>query len=1007
MKFNLKKYIHPIIAGVVSLILAVALIVGNALCFVNYNLVTAFLCGYGFDENSEEAKAARESGMALAEDVEEDGAVLLKNNGALPLKTNKVNVFGWTGSDGGFIPQGTGSGTGSRNDLVSFLGGLKAAGIEYNEELAKAYDNLGWKRVEGGSYVIEAIGEEAYHKFYGVTEAPESFYTSELMNNAKAYSNTAIVVLGRILGEGNDYSHYQYVNRGEDDRNRRLQSISALEEVLIKQATDNFENVIIVTNTTNPMELGFADDDKIDAVLHMGTPGTRGTIGVANLLSGKANPSGKLADTWAYNLSTAASFATSGREGVGSYTDISSDTSLNNRQNKYSEYLENIYTGYMWYETADAEGFWDTQYAKERWGISKGYEDVVQYPFGYGLSYTTFDWLVNSVQLVRKGTVVNDNVTNGATIAKDDKLVIEVNVTNTGDVAGKDVVELYYSAPYTKGGIEKSAIKLGTFAKTPLLQPKQFATLKLEMDISTMKSYDCYDKNNNGFMGYELEKGDYTISLRTDVHTLKETLDGVNSIKLNVASDIKYENDTTTGKPVTNQFTTYTNTTSGASSTVNEPFANKPHSIDGADNSGDKITYMTRENFVTTFPEVENIAFTKNAGNVKADVHDLSNVKFEEEGVVAPKFGSKETSWTIQDLFGVPYGDDMWNELVSQLDFDTACTLITRAGFGTIEISSIGKPKTYDTDGPSGFNTNVTGGNGLRAVCYPSSTVLAQTWDWYMAYQVGLAIGIEGNALGIDGWYGPGANLHRSPLGGRNFEYYSEDPQLAGIMCAYHVLGAKEKGVISYIKHIGPNECDTGRNGAYKWLTEQSLRENYLYPFELAVKIGGSNGLMASVDRVGGARGTGSYAMLTAVVRNEWGFNGTVITDYYQSGIVNDIDEGIRAGNSQVLHPDGAKSWFDDSSSNTAKYYIHKSAKDILFSYAETKNFAETAQGLESGALIGETREVFAWWVPLIIIIDVTAAGLMAFWIFMALRKVNKQDAEILTVSDGEQITED
>lgn len=999
MKFNLKKYLHPIIAGIVSIILAVALIIGNTMCFENYNLVTAFLCGYGFDENGEQATAARESGKALAEDVEEDGAVLLKNNGALPLKNNKVNVFGWTGSDGGFIPQGTGSGTGSRNDLVTFLGGLKEAGIEYNETLAAAYDALGWKRVEGGSYVIEAIGEEAYDKYYGVTEAPESFYTNELMNNAKAFSNTAIIVLGRILGEGNDYSHKQYVNHGDDDANRRLQSISALEEVLIQKVCDNFENVIVVTNTTNPIELGFADDDKIDAVLHMGTPGTRGAIGLANLLCGKANPSGKLADTWAYDLTTAASYATSGREGVGSYLDITNDPSLNNRQNKYSEYLEDIYTGYFWYETADEEGFWDTQYAKTRWGITNGYEDVVQYPFGYGLSYTSFDWLVKSAKIMRGSTVINESIADGATITKDDKLVIEVNVTNTGSVAGRDVVELYYSAPYTKGGIEKPSIRLGAFAKTPLIQPKQFATVVLEMNVEDMKSYDCYDKNNNGFMGYELEKGDYTISLRSDVHTPKETIDNVNSYKLNVANDIRYETDSATGYTVQNQFTTYTNTVSGASSTVNEPFSVKPHSIDGSENAG-TITYLTRASFTTTFPEER--GENKSAGNLKNDVHGLPSSPINEEGAVAPKFGSKETQWTIQDLFGVDYDDPsgMWDELVSQLDFDTACTLITRAGFGTIAIESIGKPKTYDTDGPSGFNTNVTGGNNLKAVCYPSSTVLAQTWDWYMAYQVGLAIGIEGNALGIDGWYGPGANLHRSPLGGRNFEYYSEDPQLAGIMCAYHVRGAKEKGVLAYIKHIGPNECDTGRNGAYKWLTEQSLRELYLKPFELAVKIGGSNGLMASVDRVGGARCTGSYALLTEVVRNEWGFNGTVITDYYQSGIVNDIDEGIRCGNSQVLHPDGQKSWFDDIDSATAKYYIHKSAKDILYSYAETKHFAETAQGLESGSLIGETHDVFAWWVPVIIVIDVTAAGLMGFWIFMALRKSLKKSPTVDSVSE-------
>ncbi len=990
MSEKTKKKVYPIIVCVVSFLLAVALIVGNTLCFSNYNLVTAFLCGYGFNEDSKEAIAARESGKALAEDVEEGGAVLLKNqDGVLPLKNSKVNVFGWTGSDKGFIPQGTGSGTGSRNDLVTFLGGLKEAEIEYNEELANAYAALPWARIEGGSFVIEATTEELYDKYYGVTEAPESFYTDALMNNAKAYSDTAIVVLGRILGEGNDYSHKQYVNRGDDDETRKLQSISALEEYMLKKVTDNFKNVIIVTNTTNPMELGFADDEKIDAVIHMGTPGTRGAIGLANLLKGKVSPSGRLSDTWAYDLSTAASYATSGREGLGSYLDISSDTSLGSRQNKYSEYLEDIYTGYLWYETADAEGFWETEYAKNRWGIKNGYEDVVQYPFGYGLSYTTFSWLITK-----------SNISEGSSLSKNGKIQLEVTVTNTGDVAGREVVELYYSAPYTKGGIEKSAIKLGAFAKTSELKPGQYEIVKLEMDVESMKSYDCYDKNNNGIMGYELEKGDYTISLRTDVHTLKQTLDGVNKYNVKVDENIHYENDNVSGNPVTNQFTTYTNKVSGASSTINEPFAVKPHSIDGSQNDGGPLKYMTRADFTGTFPESK--GENKNAGSLKNDVHGLPGTPINEEGAIAPEFGSKATTWTIQDLYGVEYEDAMWDELVSQLPYDTACLLIAQAGFKTIAIPEINKPVTKETDGPSGFNTNVTGGNNLKAVCYPSSTVLAQTWDWYMAYQVGLAIGIEGNALGIEGWYGPGANLHRSPLGGRNFEYYSEDPLLAGTMCAYHVLGAKEKGVLAYIKHIGPNEQDSGRNGAYKWLTEQSLRENYLYPFELAVKIGGSNGLMASVDRVGGARCTGSYAMLTAVVREEWDFRGTVITDYYQSGIVNDIDEGIRCGNSQVLHPDMTKALFDDTTSNTAKKYIHKSAKDILYSYAATKHFSETTQGLDKGSLVGTAKDVFPWWVPVIIVMDVTAAGLMAFWIFMAFKPKKKKAVEAVDESNEE-----
>lgn len=978
-----KKYIYPIVAGVISLGIIGGLIAGNVACFANKNLITSYLCGYGFDDDGQNSKEARESGNELAKDVEASGAVLLKNNNkVLPLANKKVNVFGWSGSDAGFMPQGTGSGTGSRNDLVTFLGGLKEAGVEYNDNLAKAYNDLGWNRVSGGSYVIEAHGQK-YKDFYGVAEAPESFYTDSLMTDAVNYSNTAIVVIGRMMGEGNDFSKVQYISEnskqlsGDDgeDPTRKTQQLSEREEYMIQKVTENFENVIVVTNNGNPLELGFADNDNIDAVIDMGMPGTRGAIAIGEIIAGKVNPSGRLADTWAYDLSTAAAYATSGLEGVGRYTDASAS---------YTEYRENIYTGYYWYETADKEGFWDSNFAKERWGIKNGYKDVVQYPFGYGLSYTTFDWKINKC-----------NLNDGATITKDGKIELEVTVTNTGDLPGRDVVELYYSAPYTKGGIEKSAIKLGAFAKTAELKPGQFENVKLTMDVEEMKSYDCYDANNNGFMGYELEKGDYELTLRTDVHTLKETLDGTNRLTFKVADDIRYETDTVTGEKVENRFTTYTNSTSGASSKIDEPFNPKAHSMDGSENEGGPIQYMTRNDFISTFPTEK--GENKKAGNLKEDMLEVS-APVEEEGAVAPTFDSKATSWSIQELFGVNYDDPMWDELVSQLSLDQAADLITKAGFGTMAIDSIGKPKTVDADGPSGFNNNVTGTNNLKAVNYPSDTVIAQTWDWYMAYQVGCAIGIEGNALGIDGWYGPGANLHRSALGGRNFEYYSEDGLLAGTICAYHVLGAKEKGVLAYIKHIGANEDDKGRTegtGAFKWLTEQSFRENYLKPFEMAIKVGGANGLMGAATRTGGMRSTGSYALLTAVVRNEWGFDGTVITDYYCGGTINDFDEGIRAGNSQVLHPDMSHTLFDDYTSATAKKYIHKSAKDVLYSYTATKYYAETAQGLDKGSLIGQSKEVYAWWIPVLISIDVLSGLLIAFWMFMALRRTFKKDKVI------------
>ena len=949
--------------AIVCFILIAALSAGNIALFINEDIVTGFLCGDGAQDDSEEALAARAHGKELARQVEEEGAVLLKNNGTLPLSDLKVNVFGFAGSDSGFIPQGTGSGTGSRDSLVTFLGGLKEAGFSYNENLAKAYADLGWKRVAGGSYVIEAHGAK-YRDFYGVSEAPESFYTDSLMSDAKAYSDTAIIVIGRLMGEGSDFSKIQYFSNqsgGGQDDTRKLQSISAREEYMINLVCDNFENVILITNAGNPLELGIADNEKIDAVLHMGYPGTRGTIGVGNILSGKANPSGKLTDTWAYDLSTAAAYATSGDEGVGQYTDHTS---------YYTEYRENIYNGYLWYETADADGFWNSDFANRKWGVN-GYKDVVQYPFGFGLSYTNFSWELKNI-----------NFADGDTVGKTDTLIATVRVTNTGSVAGKDVVEMYYSAPYTKGEIEKSAIKLGGFAKTPEIQPGQFADMVIEMPIEDMKSYDCYDANNNGFMGYELEAGDYVISFRSDVHTLKEGMED-STLTLKVDEDIRYEVDSVTGVKVENQFTTYTNTTSGASSKVNEPFhPNNPVSYDGSEHVDGATEYMTRADFEGTFPE------EKVATRVMGSLYDRMSPLYtpvDEENLTIPEFGSTKTSWTIKDLAGLDRDDPKYDEIASQLTYDRAILMITDAGYGTTAISEIGMPKRNETDGPSGFNVNVMGNNSVKAVNYPSPTVLAQTWDWYTAYQVGVAVGEEGIATGYDGWYGPGGNVHRSAMGGRNFEYYSEDALLSGIMLAYHVLGAKEQGVLAYVKHIGANEDDKERSGAdgcYKWFTEQTFRENYLKSFEIATKRGGLNALMVSITRTGSMRSTGSYAMLTAVVRNEWGFEGTIMTDYYQGRNVNDFDECIRVGCNQMLEPNGNVT-FDTKNIETSKYYVHEAAKDFIYAYVETKDYAANAQGLENGAMVGVTvaTDVFAWWIP--VLTGVNILGLTVIFILL------------------------
>ncbi len=979
-----KNIIKLAVSAVGIIAVLVALIIGNVVCGLNFNVITTYFNGFGIDYDSEEYKLAQAEGLKLVYKMEEDGLVLLKNeNGALPLaQGERINVFGWAGSNAGFTYQGSGSGEGASMYTVSLMEAFKQTGIEYNEQLAADYAALGYKRENTPD------NTDKFDDYFRIIEAEEDFYGEARMAQAREYSDTAVVVLNRRGSEGYDLPKYQMYRTGNDKNMSRIYSaISPLEEVMLDKVTANFDKVILLLNNTNPMELGFIEDDGIDAVITMGMPGSQGTIGLCNVLKGEAVPSGKLVDTYAYDMSTAASFANAGRDGTKTYTDLGSE-SLWERGNKYTDYVEDIYTGYKWYETAYADGYWDG-YASE---YGEGYDGVVQFPFGFGLSYTDFEWTFGDV-----------SIPDGDTLEKDGRISVEVYVQNTGDKDGADVVQLYYSAPYTKGGIEKSALCLGAFAKTGRLSPGQGEMLTLEMDVEQMKSYDAYDKNNNGFMGYELEGGEYTLTLRTDAHTLADVKGGPNTFVYEVPNGgYRYEKDTATGSNVVNRFTTYKNPVSGAESKINEPLNDKAHSIDGADEDV-KIEYMTRADFKGTFPSE---AKPRRAmGRLKDDAHYCRVDPLIDPNDVMPLHDSTETSYMLTDMLGLSYDDPKWDALVSQLSIEEMAQMCAEGGFKTIAIPRIGKPKTLEFDGPSGLNTVVTGPDGGGAINYPCETVLAQTWDWKVAYQYGKSVGNEAAALNVDGWYAPGANMHRSPLGGRNFEYYSEDPYLSGIMCAYTVKGAKEMGLSCFVKHFAVNDSDTGRGGSYRWLTEQAMREIYFKPFEMAVKIGGANGMMTSVDRIGSIRACGSHALLTQVLRGEWGFRGSVITDYYQcpwntrdDDFIHDVDEQIRAGNDLALNPDGKASWFDDLESATTVIALQKSAKNIMYTYVDTIYTSENAQGLDIGSTITTKDDVFPSWIFLLIGIDVVVVGGCAVWGVFAvrhyLRHMKKRNAD-------------
>lgn len=931
------------------------------------NHLTMFLCGDGTDYSSDEYKEQKNESNKLATQIAEEGIVMLKNeNNTLPLENNNINVFGWGGSDNGMIYMGFGSGTASTYNQISIYSSLRDMGYNLNEELCDLYNKQSFRRDTGWA--------ASSYKMY----EPNELLTNQVVQNAKDFSDTALVVLSRFGMEAFDLPTNQRNKKGQSLNNGRTYlEITPKEEELLSLVTDNFSKVVVVINSANTMELGFLDNEKIGAALDIYFPGNNGSNALASILCGAVTPSGHTVDTFAYNHETMPTYANNGSK-VNTYTNFS--------KGYYVDYAESIYNGYYWYETADQEGFWNSDYAKNKWDIKNGYEDVVQFPFGYGLSYTDFSWEVESV-----------NFNNNQTLEQDKEIEVKVKVTNIGEEwNGQDVVELYYSVPYYQGGIEKSAVKLGAFAKTSILEPGKSETVTLKLNLRDLASYDCYDKNNNGFMGYELEAGKYTLSLRTDAHNLKDMKNA--EMTFNIPSNdsnntgYKYEYDEVTGKKVENLFTTYKNEVSGAESTNTEETISskaKAYSIDGSD-SDQNITYLSRSNFKDTFPSTATQREMSN--DFKKNTYDNSGSPLIRESDVTPKFNSNSTKYTLDDMLitekdketgkdkivgMVDYNDSKWDDLVSQLSVNEVASLCGDGGLKTIAISSINKPECKDSDGPSGFNTTIFGSDkyGGYAASYPCETLIASTWNWKMAYFMGSSVGGEAIAANIQGWYGPACNLHRSPYGGRNYEYYSEDPYLSSIMVSYTVIGAKEQGLYAYVKHFVVNETEAVRSAGYTWLTEQTLRENYLTPFEGAVKTGGTLAMMSSYNRIGSTRTSGSYNLLTSVLRDEWGFKGCVISDYNNNIPVLCPDEAIRAGNDLMMEASGGASMFEDRSSATALSSLHRGAKNILYCYVAAKYSKATAKGLDVDSLINsaKTKDVFIWWVPALAIVNVVA----------------------------------
>ena len=844
--------------------------------------------------NKAEAFAnAQEVNLKLAE----EGFVLLKNeNAALPMnKGARISVFSKNSVNLSY--GGSGSGGFDTSNNKNLYESLNDAGFVTNPTLKRFYESSqsGPVRTANSSDLDNGDNQKI-----ATAETPQSKYTDAVRNSYADYSDAALVVITRIGGEGFDLPRYQGDSEGAVSPDSHYLELDQNEIDLLTAVTDGtFKRVVVVFNTPSSFEATFLKDsayaafaDKIDAAVWIGFTGSNGITALGEILNGDVNPSGRLVDTWAADFTKNPSFVNFGTGCLPDTTDKYDGGMY------YSvDYEEGIYVGYRYYETrGETDG--------EDW-----YNANVVYPFGYGLSYTTFDWTV--------GDASASEIELGTTIT------VPVTVKNTGSVAGKEVVQLYASAPYTLGGIEKAHKVLVGFAKTKLLQPGESKTVTVSFDPYSAASYDYRDANSNGFSGYELEAGEYTLYVSRNAHESEK------AIALNLAADVQIGTDPTTDSEVVNRYTD------------SENFLDSDWQLD---------TMLSRADWEGTWPTPQTAQ--QHAGTdrlyeeIRSEEHN-NPTDFDSEEY--PWFG-EEPTLTLRDLLPsaeaegyepvVSYGDERWEELMMGCDEEEMIALINNGAYHTLAMESVGLPATIHGDGPSGF-TCFMSKEQVNGTCqYVSEPVMASTWNINLMNELGEAIGEEGTigdkATGqpYSSIYAPGVNIHRSPFGGRCSEYFSEDPFISGMMGAAEVEGIQSRGVLPTVKHFVANEQETHRSigGDLSWLSEQALREIYLKPFEYTVKLGETRGIMTSFNRIGTRWTGGDYRLLTEILRNEWGFNGLVICDF------NTIPQYMipcmmfYAGGSLDLATQQSAMWTDcDTSDAGDAIVLMRAVKDVMY----------------------------------------------------------------------------
>lgn len=863
----------------IAMVLAVVVCV-NMICFGPMSTLIGLATGNGTlsDETNEEA-------AEVAEEIMEDGIVLLKNESLLPLnETKKLNIFGWESIN----PAYGGAGSGGINDLydiVSLNQGLENAGFSINQELVDFYNNYGADNPE------MSIQKQSWT----LPEPPVDTYSDELIKSAKEYSDVAVVVLSRKAGEGHndipmDVRKAAYDNNSDeyDDfpEGEHYLQLSQTERDMVDMVCSNFDNVIVVYNGANQFELGFADEyPQIKSVVWCPGTGNVGFNALGKVFSGEVNPSGKTPDTFVYDMTTAPWWNNAEKTEYTNLADLAVEGMNAGTAQVYApaftNYVEGIYVGYKYYETAAQEGAID-------------YDKTIQYPFGYGLSYTEFEQKMGELE------------------EKDGQISVDVEVTNTGDVAGKDVVEVYYEPPYTNGGIEKSSANLIEFAKTDLLQPGESQTVTVTFSIEDMASYD-----ENNAKAYVLEKGDYVISINSDSHTV------LDQKTYTADKDVVYKGENKRASDDT------------AATNVFE------------DAKGD-ITYLSRADHFANYEEATAAPASAELGEPYVSEYHLNSnfdkTTYLNDEDVMPTTGA-DNGLTLADMRDADYDDPRWEKLLDQLTVDEMANMIAMAGYQTAAMDSVGKVATLDFDGPAAINNNFT---GVGSIGFPIEVVVASTWNKELAQAWGECMGKISQEMGAEGWYAPGMNTHRTAFGARNYEYFSEDGVLAGNMGAKAVEGARKYGVYSYIKHFALYEGNAKMVSV--WSNEQAIREIYLKPFEISVKQGGANAVMVSWSFLGD-KWTGECSnLMNTVLRDEWGFRGMALTDFFRNnghGFMN-ADAALANGVDAMLSTfNGEENNVANPEHPTAVLQMRNACKNVM--YTVVSSWAYDGEHEETG----------------------------------------------------------